>query len=517
MMQRAALSRSADRSPTPLPAGMGGHGPARARLGAVAGQLNEGKAVQRLAALGRQVAREGASPAAAPSGEVVQRLMTADVFTKQRGAVKSKKLDAIATLLTTYASAWGYSIGLGEYDGAHYRQERLRLLNDLEHQIHAYFRDSGKARIDDAPASGVMLSLLNDVQAEHEKQIATLASHPDELPVDDRKLSPKAKGEVLGNWQSIVGGTGNLRITDVQHDKGTGLNRTHKGFRTKALSSVARLLQEPEGRSLVGAVNQGGKSSASHVTIAPVSNTAHVITPGFLGRGPSGTIAPAGWDAEALDQKKNALLSGTRLKAGRLHNLDKAGNPLSAFEHAAAHQHERDGKKGVVLGGEKFAFNTGTGSRIGYIAEHRDSENRVVTHAPNGDWREGLSPTSVALGHELGHALRNRRGANIDSAFSPKLLTHVGVDPEEHQQWSNTDEELVNIRQVENKLLVEKDLAPRDFHKDYDEAIIERLYVRCDEYRNGIGYNPAIYKKLQTAMANKNYAQANETLTRQGY
>eukprot|EP01035_Chromulina_nebulosa_P058119 gene58120-79598_t len=42
--------------------------------------------------------------------------------------------------------------------------DRLRLLNDLEHQIHAYFRDSGKARIDEAPASGVMLNLLNDAR-----------------------------------------------------------------------------------------------------------------------------------------------------------------------------------------------------------------------------------------------------------------------------------------------------------------------------------------------------------------
>lgn len=514
-MQRAALSRSADRSLTPLPAGTGRHGPARARLGALAGQLNEGKAVQRLAALGRHVARETA-PTATPSGEVVQRLMTADAFTQQRGAVKSKKLDAIAGLLTTYGKTWGYSIGFGEYNGAYYRQERLRLLNDLEHQIHAYFRDSGTERINDAPASGVMLSLLDDVQAEHEKQIATLASYTNELPVDDRKLSTKAKGEVLSNWQSIVGGTGNLRITDVQNDKGSGLSRTHKGFRTKALSSVARLLQEPEGRKLVGEVNQGGKSSASHITIAPVSNTAHVIKPGWFG-GLSGTIGAGSWDAEALDQKKNALLPGAKLRPGLLRNLDKAQDPLSAFEHAAAHQQGRGGKKGVTLGGKKFAFNKGSGSRVGYIAEHRDSENRVVTHAKNGDWREGLSPTSVTLGHELGHALRNRRGANVDSAFTPKLLSHVGVDPDEHGQWSNTDEELVNIRQVENKLLLEKDLAPRDFHKDYDEAIVERLNVRGEKYYKSLGCDPLVFNAWQDAIAKHKYVLADTLLKNVGY
>ena len=487
------------------------------RLSAMAAQLNHGATVQRLAALGAQAARAQTPLPGNILGPVVQRLMTANAFAASRAGVVDIRLDAIGQLLTTYGNTWGYWTPFGEYDGKRYRQARLRLLNDLEHQIHAYFRDSGAARISGAPASAAMLALLDDVQAEHERQIATLASHTDELPVDDRNLSTKAKSEALGNWQSIVGGTGNLRITETQHDKGSGLSRTHSGFRTKALSRVARLLQEPHGRELIGAANKGGGRSDQHITIAPVSNAAHQVQAGRFRRGPSGTINAGGWNAEPLDQKKNALISNAKLKDGQLHNLDRSRDPLSAFEYAAARQHRPDGKKGVKLGGKRFAFNKGTGSRVEYIAEHRDSENRVVTRGVGGAWREGLSPTSVALGHELGHAVRNRRGANIDSAFTPKLLSHVGVDPDEHNQWSNTDEELVNIRQVENKLLEEKDLDPRDFHKDYDGAVEEALTVRGLKYNSFAGHNPATLLAWHTAMAQKNFAQADLLLSQEGY
>src|SRR3569623_1875678 len=128
-------------------------------------------------------------------------------------------------------------------------------------------RSADRQPVPPAPAS--LTALLDDAQAEHEKQIATLVSHTDELPVDDRNLSRRTQGEVLGNWQGIVGGTGNLRISEPQHDTATGLNRTHAGFRTKALSSIARLLQGPEGRGLIDDANEGGRDANQHITIAP--------------------------------------------------------------------------------------------------------------------------------------------------------------------------------------------------------------------------------------------------------
>lgn len=486
-------------------------GPAQARLGAMAGQLNHGAAVQRLAALGAQAARAQTSAPGLPAGVVVQRLMSADTFAAGRAGIADRKLDAIGRILATYARTWGYWTPFGEYNGKYYRQARLRLLNDLERHVHTYFRDSGAARIGQAPASAILTALLDDAQAEHEKQIATLVSHTDELPVDDRNLSRRTQGEVLGNWQGIVGGTGNLRISETQHDNATGLNRTHAGFRTKALSSIARLLQGPEGRGLIDEANEGGRDANQHITIAPVSNTPHRVTSwGRL----QGTIAPAGWDAEAKDQSRSSLRSGATLRDDQVRNLDHARKPLEAYEYAAG-RYGRHPPKGIKVGGTKYAFNQGTGSRVGYVAEHRDSENRVVTRGVGGAWREGLSPTSVTLGHELGHAVRNRRGANTSG--TQELLTRTAVHADERGQWSNDDEELVNIRQVENKLLLEKGLDPRDFHKDYQGAIEEALTVRGVKYQNFAGHDPAVLLAWQAAMGQRNFAQANLVLTQAGY
>jgi hypothetical protein len=511
MTHGAALSRPASRSADPRPASAARAGPAQARLSAVAGQLNHGSAVQRLAALGAQAARAQASAPGMPTGEVVQRLMTADAFTAGRAGIADKKLDAIGRLLTTYARTWGYWTPLGEYNGKYYRQARLRLLNDLERKVHIYFRDSGVARIGQAPAAGLLTTLLDDAQAEHEKQIATLTSHTDELPVDDRNLSKETKDEVLGNWQGIVGGTGNLRISETQHDNATGLTRNHAGFRTKALSSVARLLQGQHGRTLIDAANEGGQDAGQHITIAPVSKAAHQVH--SWGR-VQGTIAPGGWDAEAKDQTRNSLRSGATLRDDQVRNLDLARRPLEAFEYAAS-RNGRHPPKGIKVGGAKYAFNQGTGSRVGYVADHRDSENRVVTRGVGGAWREGLSPTSVTLGHELGHAVRNRRGANTSG--TQHLLTRAAVHPDEIGQWSNDDEELVNIRQVENKLLVEQGLDARDFHKDYHDATEEALNVRGLKYHHFAGHVPGVFTAWQTAMGQRNFAQANLVLTQVGY
>src|SRR3569623_531301 len=228
MVHSAVLSRpaprSADRQPVPVAAVRAG--PAQARRTAMAGHLNQGAAVQRLAELGAQATRARASAPGPSSGEVVQCLMSADTFAAGRAGIVDRKLDAIGRTLATYARTWGYWTPFGEYNGKYYRQARLRLLNALDRQVHTYFRDSGAARIGQAPASAILTALLDAAQVEHEKQIATLVSHTDELPVDDRNLSRRTQGEVLGNWQGIVGGTGNLRISEPQHDNATGLNRT---------------------------------------------------------------------------------------------------------------------------------------------------------------------------------------------------------------------------------------------------------------------------------------------------
>ncbi|HEX3094385.1 MAG TPA: hypothetical protein VHW72_17245 [Candidatus Angelobacter sp.] len=449
---------------------------------------------------------------------IVQCLMDGESFLGRYKAADAANTRArIGKLLTEYGTAWGYGYGtkFPEHDGKKYRQQRLRILAAVERIIHEHFRDSGATRIKDAPESALMLELLDEVQAEHEKQIGELLAYKDELPVSEEGLSAEAKKEVMKSWQSVVAGTGNLKIDEKERNKGTGLERVHTGFRVKALASIARLLQGTEGRKLIAQANEGGVDPAQHITIAPVSNKPFDVEEGsFWRKQKKGTIPAGGWDAEPLDQSKDALKVAGALQTGTFWHLDADDNPLATYERAAK-KHKAEGQPvGVIIQGKKYVFNQGTGARVSYIAEHKDSENRVMTRQGNA-WREGLSPTSIALGHEIGHGIRNRLGASVPG--ESRFLNLTGVAPEKQGFWSNTDEELVNITQVENKLLTEQGLHPRTFHKDYEESLQETGYVRLARYRKSPKYDAVKFGQIYNAIHGKQFNVAAELLRAEGF
>jgi len=453
---------------------------------------------------------------ASPPG-IVQCLMDGESFLGRYKAADTKNTRArIGRLLTEYESAWGYGYGtyFPEHDGKKYRQQRLRILADVERIVHEHFRDSGATRIKNAPESGLMLELLDEVQAEHEKQIGELLAYKDELPVSEEGLSAEAKKEVMKSWQSVVAGTGNLKIDEKERNKGTGLERVHSGFRVKALASIARLLQGKEGRGLIAEANEGGGDPAQHITITPVSNQPHDVPGGFWGKQKKGTIPASAWDAEALDQGKNALQDVKAFPDGGFVDLDSAADPLATYEKAAR-KHKADGHPvGIMIDGQKYVFNEGAGTTVRYVVEQKDSENRVMTRQ-GGAWREGLSPTSVALGHEIGHGIRNRLGAAAPG--DAHLLNLAGVTPEKQGFWSSSGEELVNITQVENKLLAEQGLHPRIFHKDYEESLLETAYLRAARYRKSAKYDAGKFGEIQTAIQNKDFNKTGRLLRLEGF
>jgi hypothetical protein len=449
---------------------------------------------------------------------IVQRLMTGENFRgRYKAADPANTRARIGKLLTEYETAWGYGYGtyLPEYDGKTRRQQRLRILAMVEQIIHEHFRDSGAVRIKNAPESALMLELLDEVQVEHEKQIGELLAYKDELPVSEEGLSNKEKREVMKSWQSVVAGTGNLKIDERERSKGTGLDRVHAGFRVKALASIARLLQGKEGRNLITEANVGGQDPAKHITVAPVSNKSYdVMARGLWGRYKKGTIPVGIWEAEVLDQSKDSLNAAGALQTGTFWVLDSDENPLARYEKAAR-KHKAEGQPvGVIIAGKKYAFNQGTGARVNHIVEHKDSENRVMTKQGNA-WREGLSPTSVTLGHELGHAIRNRLGASLSG--QSQFLNLTGVPAEKQSFWSNNDEELLNITQVENKLLAEQGLHPRIFHKDYEESLQETGYIRLARYKKSPHRDPVKDGQINTAIQQKKFDLAGRLLRAEGF
>lgn len=458
-------------------------------------------------------AGQPAQPSQTSTERVVQRLMKDSAFSSLYKDIDTNETkEQITVLLKNYQSSWGYGYGYTpEYDGKKYRQLRLQILADLDNVIHQHFRNNGAVRINDAPESKLMLQLLDEVQAEHEKQIGEITRYQDELPVDERKLDPEEKKNIQSTWQSIIKGTGNIRITEKQIDKGTELERDHKGFRVKALASIARLLQGKQGRNLVSTANAGGEDPAKHITIAPVSNKDHDIMEGGLWKKKKGTISAAGWDAEPSDQSGNSLKSAGPLAVGEFWKLDGDKDPMSTYELAARNFKSKGKPNGIILRDKKYFFNKGTGSRVGFIAEHKDSDNRVMTQ----DEKEGLSPTSIALGHELGHAIRNRRGANISS--NPGFFEEVGIPEEIKGHWTTDEEELVNITQVENKLLKEKGLKPRIFHKDYEESIQENLNIRLEKFQKSGFMDKMAFPEILEMISQKKFNQADKLLTEKGF
>src|SRR6266700_1733560 len=454
-----------------------------------------------------------------PTSQAIHCLMNGETFLGQYKTVDTTNMRAtIGKLLTDYESAWGFGYGsyVGEYDGTVRRQQRIQILAEIEQSIHEHFRDSGAVRIKNAPESDLMLELLNEIQMEHEKQIKQLLAYQDELPVSDKNLSGKETAEVLKTWQSVVRETGDLRITEKEKNKGTGLERDHEGFRVKALASIARLLQGTEGRKVITEANKGGSDQAQHITIAPVSNKDHDVYEGWWNPQKKGAIPTGIWDAEALIKSMGSIKTAGPSENGNFWDLDSDGNPIGAYELAITEHETKGDPVGVILQATKYVFNQGTGSTVGYISEHKDSENRVMTRQGQA-WREGLSPTSVALGHELGHAIRFRKGASL-SGITPGFFKLKGISEEKQGFWSNNEEELVNITEVENRLLEEQGLNPRIFHKDYEESLQETGLVRLNRYqKRSKTYDQDKHAEIYEAIQKKNFNLAGQLLRAEGF
>jgi len=444
----------------------------------------------------------------------IQRLMNSTAFKaslSDGGA--SGHYDHISTLLDTFHNQWGVPL-VGKHSQAHHRQKRLQHLNDLQKHIHHHFRDSGQTRIADAGEANPMLNLLDDVQKEHENQIGVMAGYG-ELPIDQRGVSEDDKARVQQHWNSIVEGTGNLKITEQQINKANpNLRRNHAGFKTKALSSIARLMQHPQGRKLVEEANAGGGDPTKHITISPVSNQDHQVPH-------VGTLPADGWDAEPLDQSKDSTKHAKSHTPGSYTHLPNDTDSSWTYEYAQSHQGDKTAQNyGVKSGGNYYQFNEGTGSKIQYGVEHRDSENRVYTQ----DDREGLSPTYIALGHEMGHALHNRRGASLSGAGpGDHIMAAHGVTQDETPLWSGSPEEFQNINQVENKLLHEGGLKKRKYHKDYEETKLGQVTTRWLHYRDAPhtdleqAAKNARLDTIRQAVMDKDHATAHQLLTEVGH
>lgn len=381
----------------------------------------------------------------------VQLLRDGATFAGQTesGIGQDESLKTICKLLDAHQT---YNNG-NDADG----QKRLRSLRLIDTEIYAWFDRHVKDEIQNTPNAKAFLDLQAESEAEHRALIAEIAKNPKLLPVDASELGDIDQGLVLEIWRSIVEENGNIRILERK-----------EGFRARMLAAIAKLLQGPNGRSLIADLNKvrrlpSKEAPSQESKPMPPDESKRVILSSSFAKElmntqkhetPGNEAIPlpalAGKDetyklqyvpedrARTLDKKDVAVYDGDPRDPGQLNTF-----VLSVT------------KPFVQIDGSVYKVGQSTGSLVRIAS--KGAKSLIGTRL-----QEVLTPEFITVGHELGHAQRFLKGVSIPSDIS---LTQFGfkANRPEARLWHNA-EEFVNINATENALRADHKLSPRSFH-----------------------------------------------------
>jgi hypothetical protein len=369
-------------------------------------------------------------------------------------------------------------------DKAEDHQGRLRGLADLRENLHAWFKENKDVSLKDIPNGEELHDLYREIEAEHTQAITAIKG-TDESPIDTRGMEKEEVQNVQKLWKSIVGGKGNLQI-------GGG-----EDFQNERLADIALLLQKPGGRELVEQLDADQGSKDMNVRIAP----------SFSHEELGGSQEPEGSYAFPLSEKDARIHYDKKAVA----KTKVAGGKVPEAVTAKAFQ--GDNSPFSIEGGEgAFQFGKGSGSLVKIAPE-----DPSVVYADK-DLDATLSPRFLTLGHELGHAHKNLRGASFNApGTSQEFFDQTGQDELTRKLWSHDAEEVVNITSVENTLRDEHGLTPRQFHTDQVSArheigqkkLEDKLYEAWNKVpqnlrkRRELGYP---LNQIQDALRGKNFS-----------
>jgi hypothetical protein len=294
-------------------------------------------------------------------------------------------------------------------------QARLQALRKLDHLIAVAHKTLPEQ---DGPP---LLALYRESEQEHREIVAELAKigpeawleDPNLLPVDLSGLEKQEILQVGKLWQSLLSGTGNLRIRQGEDP----------AFGARLQAGIAKLLQGPFGRELITSLSGDDRGEDLRVTLG--SDFAAELL---------GTKVSQGAGSEAIP-------------------LSKLQDGNKSFELQEPGKNEV-GTVRVGKGLYKPGQRTGSFVRIVGAGAHT---------LPGESLRPALTPDFITIGHELGHASRFQTGGSIplnDAAWSNLNV----ADPVERELWG-IPEEYVNITGVENALRAEHSLEPRRYHQ----------------------------------------------------
>jgi hypothetical protein len=343
---------------------------------------------------------------------------------------KLEELTDIAKMLDLYHEI------PAELDASQARLQALRKLDRLIAFAHRTLPEQ------DGPP---LLALYRESEQAHREIVAELAKigpeawlkDPNLLPVDLFGLEEQEIEQVGQLWQSLLSGTGNLRIRQGEDP----------AFVARMQAGIAKLLQGPFGRELIAGL--GGDDRGKDLRVTLGSDFAAELF---------GTKASQGNGSEAIPLSK--LQGGDKSFELQDPGVNEVGTvPVG---------------KGLYKPGQR----TGSFVRIVGAGAHT---------LPGESLRPALTPDFITVGHELGHAGRFQTGGSIPLNDAAWLNLGV-VDPVERELWG-IPEEYVNITGVENALRAEHSLEPRRYHQSNIGMIrgAKARVANLEQFRDAFG------------------------------
>ena len=318
------------------------------------------------------VAQRALVSGSVPQGGVVQRLISNSAFKKASqtgwGASLGKEtrpetIQHIDSLLRRYGM-------IGKSKGGKRAQHSNDLKSKTLHSIQTYvfetMRDEGYNP--NSGHHGGMTRLVDSIQKEHQKLSDYQVQNRLNLWIPGRAtMTTTAKQQLDATWNSITNNRGRINISEQGMNTDTG-NRTQvRGFKSQTHAHLARLMATNTGRRLLTSLDSGGHN----VNIEPTYT----------------------------NQSREQQLGGIKAYGAEAPGADRE-QPL--------------------LGGG-LGPGVGSASLVRMVPNAKDSE-MVDFNAAN---QPIISPSYIALGHELIHAKHNQSGV----AWSPDTHNHGHYQP----------------------------------------------------------------------------------------
>lgn len=348
---------------------------------------------------------------------------------------------------------------------------RLRILNSLDKKLYGWLNNRPSKDLANVSNSDLIHDLLKKSNTEHERIIDAIKDQADMLPIDTKGMSSVEINQVKDLWQSIIAGSGNIKVLG------------NKKFEKRTFSQLAKILQTPTGRQLLTYLDDTQKTGANRddriIILEKLTEEYAHIEEGRTSESSYAMSLNSFKPDNTPETEKNSHMMGfgSNLNGAPDENQYQAMNNAKDLNTAIL-----SGAKGITANGQKMTFGEGSGAIV------KITDNDVKTEKMAGENKnEVIDPTFVTLAHELGHAFKMRAGALADNgSLSTPFEQTLETNTDEQMLWSKKPEEFLNIQGVENPVREESGMQRRKYHKPLGSVIAYKRFAKLRDILWGV-------------------------------